>query len=96
MSTTAYMGYSYKEDRWVLFGINLAEEALPDVSYISRRLTDKGNYLFPVMAEASVKTLSFDGKGKYSLVVADDFEFPEVVTLEQSIENNRKFLATYC
>ena len=95
MNTTAYIGYSYRADEWVLFGINLVEEALPDVSYISRRLTDKGSYLFPVMAEAPVKTLSFDEKGNYSLVVADDFEFPEVVTLEQSIENNRRILSNY-
>jgi hypothetical protein len=94
MSATAYMAYSYAKDKWVLLGLNLVGDALPRASQIGRGLTDRGNYLYPVMVDVPVKTLSYDGD-HYSVVIEDEFLFPEVVTLEQSIENNIKLLSAY-
>lgn len=94
MHTTAYMAYDYAHDKWIVMGLNMVEDALPPSSYIFNRLSNEGSYLFPIMVGAPVKSMNLED-GLYSIIIEDDFEFPEVVTLEQSIENNRKLLSSY-
>jgi hypothetical protein len=93
--TTATMVYDYPRERWTCFAVRLVENVLPTCDYIERMLTDAGNYLYPNMVDAPIDWFEYKN-GQYSVEFSHGFELPEVVTLEQSIENNRKFLATYC
>jgi len=92
--TTATMVYDYARGSWSCLAVRLVENALPTCDYITKILNDEGRYLFPKMIDAPIDGFDLDD-GRYSVTFPDDFEFPEVVTLEQSIENNRKLLSSY-
>ncbi len=86
--------YSYRDDKWRLVSVTYWPEVCSDSYSIRRRLNDHGRYEFPASVDAPLKSFIGD-QDVYSVTTEDGFKWPEVVTLEQSIENNRKLLRSY-
>ena len=87
----ATMAYNYAKGRWQCFSVADADNIVMEPEQIKRRLTDLGNYLYPVIFKVKLKSFEYRD-GHYSAEFFDDAEFPEVFTLEQSIERNKKVL----
>lgn len=64
------------------------------VPAIERLLTSEGRYLFPKWVAAKIASYSFDGV-RYSAKISDDFDFPGVISLEESIKANKAKLSMY-
>lgn len=86
----AIMAYNYAKGKWEVWMMDAIDVDLH--TYISLKLNDEGKYLFPCVISTPVESFEYRN-GRYSATFPEDGEdFPEVTTLEQSIERNRKTL----
>lgn len=86
----AIMAYDYMSDIWRCWGICYVEMDIEE--YMNHRLTDKGKYLYPEVVSVECDSIKGD-KDRYSVILSDDAELPEVLTLVQSIAKNKEILA---
>jgi len=88
----ALMAYDYAKGEWRVFTLNLCDSFGTTAESARKRLNEEGQYLFPCLVDAEIKSLNY-ANGRYSAELADDFELPEVTTLEQSIKANQVILS---
>ena len=92
--TTATMAYDYFKDTWVLFSITICENTTPGANYVKRMLNEKGNYLFPEIIDVPIKSFSLKND-RYSIEFMEETEFPDVLTLEESLKKGIEILSRY-
>lgn len=89
---TATMAYNYAKGKWELWSVNNVDNIKLTAEQTTIRLSELGQYLYPNIFIAELESYEYKD-GLYSAVFTDDVEFPDVLTLEQSIAKNKKLLS---
>jgi len=87
----ATMAYNYAKGQWQCWNVFDIDNFIHTPKQIKRLFNDVGNYLHPVIFTPEIKRYEY-ADGRYTVEFFDDTEFPEVITLEQSIARNKKLL----
>jgi hypothetical protein len=90
----ALMMYDYAKGKWQVMNVAFDSLTVYSADTIKRMFTEQGKYLWPKVINVQIKSFEYSN-GKYSATFEDDFEFPEVETLEQSIQRTKKILQGY-
>jgi hypothetical protein len=77
--------YDYARGTWIVLNVYSEQRTVTAVGNIKSIFTEEGRYLFPAVVQVAIKSYKYND-GRYSITFEDDVEFPEVETLEQSIQ----------
>ncbi len=84
---TAILGYHYQDDKWYVVDFNLFNTML------NSKASDYERYqvgeVYTCFCDAPVKTLDMKEDGSFELYIKDDFVYPKVKTLEESIQESK-------
>jgi len=86
----AVIGYYYPTGEWTVIDLMAGPLSVGAETY--KRCQTK-DLCYTEIVEVPVKVATATSS-ELSVIVDDDFEFPDVLTLEQSIANNKKFLGS--
>ncbi len=84
---TAILGYHYQDDTWYVVDFNIFNTLLS--SHASDYERCQVGETYTCFCEAPVKTFTLHEDGSFELYIKDDFVYPKVKTLEESIQESK-------
>ena len=87
----ALLAYNYAKGDWQLWDVDFVGVFGKRHQVAAGMLTEEGRYRYPSIVSVEIAALTCVNN-EYRIEIPADFEFPSVLTLEQSIQTNKKLL----